>query len=104
VPFVIGGTYGLIAGRRTGVAPMNGRSILVAPIGAIGAVFMFLVLADVVWGAHHLTTYDQVVVQSVTRALLVLPGLAVPAALLGMAACGISQRLDGRLRLTRRDP
>jgi len=73
--------------------------MLVAAIVAIIAVFMVLILADLVWGAHHLLRYDQMIVQSVARAIMYLPVFAALAAPLAMAGCVISQYLAHKIAL-----
>lgn len=102
LPFAIGCIYGLIVERRKSAPRMSGRAMLVASIVAIIAVFVFLILADLVWGAHHLSRYDQMLVQSVARALMYLPVFAVPAAPLAIAGCVISQYLSHKIALRRR--
>jgi hypothetical protein len=95
IPLTIGCICGLIAVRQKPFdSKVNVHAIVLAPIPAVVGMFIFAVLVDMVDGWHRESTYFPMLVQSVARALLVLPTICVVGTPLSIVACVISQLLS----------
>ena len=103
IPLVVGCICGLIAARlKSSDRTWNILGIVLAPIPAVVAVYVYIVGDDFVYGAHSDPTYAAILVQSVARGGLVLPAMLIMCTPLAAIASGISQLLYVGLAKLRR--
>jgi hypothetical protein len=94
IPFAIGCVCGFIAVRLNRFdSKVNVFAIGLAAILAVVGMFMFVVLADMVDAPHSDATYFPMLLQSVARALGILPAMVLIGAPLSIVGCVISQLL-----------
>ena len=101
---VVGCICGLIAVRLTSSDRIrNILGIVLAPIPAVVAVYIYIVGSDFMYGAHSGSTYAAMLVQSMARGSLVLPAMLIMCTPLSTIASAISQLLYvGLARLRRK--
>src|SRR5687767_3516988 len=103
IPLVAGCICGLIAVRlKPSDRTWNILGIVLAPIPAAVALYIYTVGADFRYGAHSDSTYPAMLVQSMARGCLVLPGMLIMCTPVSTIASGISQLLYVGLARLRR--
>ena len=92
IPVVVGCICGLIAVRlKSSDRTSNILGIVLAPIPAVVAVYIYIVSGDLIYGAHSDSTYSAKLIQSMARGGLVLPAMLIVCTPLSTLASGISQ-------------
>jgi hypothetical protein len=103
IPLVVGYICGLIAVRlKSSDRTWNILGIVLAPIPAVVAVYIYTVGGDFIYGAHSDSTYAAMLVQSMARGCLFLPAMLIMCTPLSTIASGISQLLYVGLARLRR--
>ena len=92
LPLVVGCICGIIAARlKSSDRTWNILGIVLAPIPAVVAVYIYLVGFDFMYGAHSHSTYAAMLIQSMARGSLFLPGMLIVCTPLSTIASGVSQ-------------
>jgi hypothetical protein len=103
IPLVVGCICGLIAVRlKSSDRTWNILGIVLAPIPAVVAVYIYTVGGDFIYGAHNDSTYAAMLIQSMARGSLFLPAMLIMCTPLSTIASSISQLLCVGLARLRR--
>jgi hypothetical protein len=103
IPLVVGCICGLIAVRlKSSDRTWNILGIVLAPIPAVVAVYIYTVGSDFTYGAHSDSTYAAMLIQSMARGALFLPAMLIMCTPLSTIASSISQLLCVGLARLRR--
>ena len=103
IPLVVGFVCGLIAVRlKSSDRTWNFLGIVLAPIPAVVAVYIYTVGGDFMYGAHSDSTYAAMLIQSMARGSLFLPAMLIVCTPLSTLASSISQLLYVGLARLRR--
>ncbi len=104
IPLVVGCICGLIAVRlKSSDRIRNILGIVLAPIPAVVAVYIYIVGSDFMYGAHSGSTSAAMLVQSMARGSLLLPAMLIMCTPLSAIASTISQLLYVGLARLRRE-
>ena len=103
IPLVVGCICGLIAVRlASSDRTWNILGIVLAPIPAVVATYLYIVGGDFIYGAHSDSTYTAMLVQSMARGCLLSPAILIMCTPLSTLASSISQLLYVGLTRLRR--
>jgi hypothetical protein len=103
IPVVVGCICGLIAVRLKSIdRTWNILGIVLAPMPAAVAVYIYVVGGDFLYGAHSDSTYAAMLIQSMARGCLFLPAMLIMCTPLATIASSISQLLCVGLARSRR--